>query len=223
MRTNEMASARRRAQARSARASPPRSTTSSGRSSSGTSSMLAWRRWAFPASAAARRAQGDPRTPRGHALHGHRRLGRRLLPGAGWGELRDSARHGTARSPASGARRPRVRRLRSRLRSTRRIWPTTASGKLHRITFDHPLGGPFSIPPAAGFADLAPNLTGLSRDGGYEVVNASGFSARADDAQAFKFGGGPVRRYVGVAGSPIPVFNDVIGFNVIAGGSSGIP
>lgn len=96
-------------------------------------------------------------------------------------------------------------------------------GRLHRITFDHPLGGAFSIPPAAGFEDLTPALTGLSRDGGYEVVNASGFSARADDDGDFKFGGGPVRRYVGVAGLPFGYLGRVLGFNVIAGGPSGDP
>ncbi len=96
-------------------------------------------------------------------------------------------------------------------------------GMLHRITFDHPLGGAFSIPPAAGFEDLAPELTGLSRDGGFEVVNASGFSARADDEDSFKFGGGPVRRYVGTTGLRFGRWGRVLGFNVIAGGASGDP
>ncbi len=97
-------------------------------------------------------------------------------------------------------------------------------GRLHRITFDHPLGAPFSIPPAAGFADLAAALPGLSRDGGYEVVNASGFSARADRQNDFRFGGGPVRRYVGVARAhPSPVFGGIQGRNAIAGGPSGNP
>jgi len=70
-------------------------------------------------------------------------------------------------------------------------------GKLHRITFDHPFVPAFSIPPAAGYEDLGPGLPGLSRDGGYEVVNASGFSATADGTNEFRFGSGPVRRYVG--------------------------
>ncbi len=96
-------------------------------------------------------------------------------------------------------------------------------GRLHRITFDHPLGGAFSIPPAGGFEDLDPALTGLSRDGGYEVVNASGFSSRADDEDSFKFGGGPVRRYAGVAGIGFGARARVVGFNVIAGGPSGDP
>ena len=56
-------------------------------------------------------------------------------------------------------------------------------GKLHRIVFDHPFAGAlgftgFDIPTQAGFEHLAPDLRGLSRDGGYEVVNASGFNAR---------------------------------------------
>lgn len=97
-------------------------------------------------------------------------------------------------------------------------------GKLHRITFRHLLGGAFNIPPAAGFTDLAPNLPGISRDGGYEVINASGYDARAEDANSFGFGGGPVRRYVGVPKSGHGFDDDGIeGWNVIPGGSSGNP
>jgi len=96
-------------------------------------------------------------------------------------------------------------------------------GRLHRITFGHRLGGSFSLPPAAGFEDLAPSLPGLARDGGYEVVNASGFSAEAGNAGAFRFSGGPVRRYVGAAGLSRIDAARVLGFNVVAGGSSGVP
>ncbi len=97
-------------------------------------------------------------------------------------------------------------------------------GRLHRITFDHPLGGPFSIPPAAGFANLSAALPGLSRDGGYEVVNASGFSAKADRQNDFRFGSGPVRRYVGTAtAAPSASFGGILGQNVVAGGPSGNP
>jgi len=96
-------------------------------------------------------------------------------------------------------------------------------GRLHRITFDHPLGGSFSVPPSGGFEDLAPGLPGLARDGGYDVVNASGFSARADRDSSFRFGGGPVRRYTGVAGAGAFPGARVLGTNVIPGGSSGIP
>ena len=101
-------------------------------------------------------------------------------------------------------------------------------GKLHRITFDHPFVPEFSIPPAAGFEDLGPGLPGLSRDGGYNVVNASGFSATADGTNEFRFGGGPVRRYVGGpqvvggrrTGKSAPVIS---GVNVMPGGPSENP
>jgi penicillin amidase len=96
-------------------------------------------------------------------------------------------------------------------------------GRLHRITFDHEFNPAWSIPPEAGFDDLAPDLPGLSRDGGYNVVNASGFSARADGSNEFRFGGGPVRRYVGEAGSGSGKQPSVRGFNVMPGGPSGVP
>lgn len=91
-------------------------------------------------------------------------------------------------------------------------------GKLHRIVFDHPFEDAFDIPPQGGFEDLAPELPGLSRDGGYNVVNASGFSARSTGLNSFMFGGGPVRRYVGK-----PKFGKIVGVNVVPGGPSGIP
>ena len=91
-------------------------------------------------------------------------------------------------------------------------------GKLHRIVFDHAFEPSFSIPPQAGFQDLSPELRGLSRDGGYEVVNASGFSARSTTLNGFMFGGGPVRRYVGRADP-----HRIAGVNVVPGGPSGVP
>jgi penicillin amidase len=94
-------------------------------------------------------------------------------------------------------------------------------GKLHRITFDHPFVSAFSIPPAAGFDDLGPGLPGLSRDGGYNVVNASGFSATADGTNEFRFGSGPVRRYVGGPKARGPL--KISGVNVIPGGPSENP
>ena len=93
-------------------------------------------------------------------------------------------------------------------------------GKLHRITFDHPFVDAFNIPPAAGFEDVSPALSGLARDGGYGVVNASGFSARADSLDGFKFGGGPVRRYVGEGGVNWGPVGDIRGVNVMPGGPS---
>ncbi|MDJ0786883.1 MAG: penicillin acylase family protein [Myxococcota bacterium] len=95
-------------------------------------------------------------------------------------------------------------------------------GRLHRITFDNVTLRSDSIPSAAGFDDLDPNLPGLARDGGYNVVNASGFSARAVNDRSFRFGGGPNRRYVGVAGAgPFPTAR-IAGVNVVPGGTSGI-
>jgi penicillin amidase len=91
-------------------------------------------------------------------------------------------------------------------------------GKLHRIVFDHPFDDAFDVPTQGGFEDLAPDLPGISRDGGYNVVNASGFSARATGLNSFMFGGGPVRRYVGR-----PLAGHIVGSNVVPGGPSGIP
>jgi penicillin amidase len=91
-------------------------------------------------------------------------------------------------------------------------------GKLHRIVFDHLIDASASIPPQAGFQHLAADLPGLARDGGYEVVNASSFSARSIGLNNFMFGGGPVRRYVGRA-EP----HKIVAVNVVPGGPSGIP
>jgi penicillin amidase len=91
-------------------------------------------------------------------------------------------------------------------------------GKLHRINFDHPFEDSFDIPPQGGFSDLAPALPGLARDGGFNVVNASGFNARSIGLNSFMFGGGPVRRYVGR-----PVAFWIVGVNQVPGGPSGVP
>jgi penicillin amidase len=91
-------------------------------------------------------------------------------------------------------------------------------GKLHRINFDHAFEDDFDIPTQGGFDDLAPDLPGLARDGGYNVVNASGFSARATGLDSFMFGGGPVRRYVGQN-----LDGKISGENVVPGGPSGVP
>jgi penicillin amidase len=91
-------------------------------------------------------------------------------------------------------------------------------GKLHRITFAHRFQPERSVPPAGGYDDLAPGMPGLARDGGYEVVNASSFSARADTLNAFRFSGGPVRRYVGESKR-----HAVRGWNAVPGGRSADP
>ncbi len=69
-------------------------------------------------------------------------------------------------------------------------------GILHRIRFDHPLGGSYDLPPAGGFSDLSPSLQGVARSGGYETVDASSHSVRASGIDGFMFGSGPARRFV---------------------------
>ncbi|NLB14339.1 MAG: penicillin acylase family protein [Gammaproteobacteria bacterium] len=72
-------------------------------------------------------------------------------------------------------------------------------GKLHRITLAHTLGAPLSVPGIAGYPlqDLAEGLPGLARQGGYDVLDASGHNARANSVNGFTFGSGPVRRFIG--------------------------
>jgi penicillin amidase len=93
-------------------------------------------------------------------------------------------------------------------------------GKLHRITFDGLLRGPFSIPGATpGFTPSVPGLPGLSVDGGFGVVDASSHDARAADDGAFTFGSGPNRRYVG---SPGRWPGSIEARSILPGGNSGV-
>jgi penicillin amidase len=93
-----------------------------------------------------------------------------------------------------------------------------AWGKLHRIVFAHPLGvDPFNIPNGGGFTDLAPDLPGLARQGGFESVDASAHSSRANTLNGFMFDVGPNRRFVGEM-TP----DGVVGYNTIPGGQSGV-
>lgn len=90
-------------------------------------------------------------------------------------------------------------------------------GRLHRIVFDHPLGSdPFNVPNGGGFSDLGPGLPGVARSGGYEAVDASRHSARADGVNEFMFGAGPARRFVG------EMAVDGERLEVIPGGRSGV-
>ena len=71
-------------------------------------------------------------------------------------------------------------------------------GLLHRLVLQHPLDGPFSIPPAFGELPAPlPGLAGLPVDGGFETVDAASHDVRAAGVNAFMFGGGPARRFVG--------------------------
>ena len=91
-------------------------------------------------------------------------------------------------------------------------------GYLHRIVFDSPLGGPFSIPEGGGFSSLAPELPGIPRSGGFQVVDASSHSARASGVNSFMFGAGPNRRFVGQLAP-----RAIEAFQVIPGGQSASP
>jgi penicillin amidase len=91
-------------------------------------------------------------------------------------------------------------------------------GKLHRIVFAHPLGGPFSVPPAGGaFPPPLAGLTGIPTDGGFQTVDASSHSARAATLNGFMFSAGPVRRFVGEVGPGLTRAE-----SIWAGGTSGV-
>jgi penicillin amidase len=94
-------------------------------------------------------------------------------------------------------------------------------GRLHRIVFDGiAVGDPFSIPnPALGFPPSFDDLTGLATDGGFGVVDASSHSPRAASSNAFMFGSGPNRRYVGVPGTAAGTID---GRTILPGGMSGV-
>jgi penicillin amidase len=93
-------------------------------------------------------------------------------------------------------------------------------GRLHRIVFDAVLGPPASIPGLTpGFPPSFADLDGLTVDGGFGVVDASSHSARAASSEAFRFGSGPNRRYVG---SPGTVPGSIVGETILPGGMSGV-
>ena len=99
-----------------------------------------------------------------------------------------------------------------------------AWGKLHRVVFSHPLNSdPFNIPNGGGFMDLASDLPGLARQGGFQTVDASSHDTRGDCSvrgctiNGFMFSSGPNRRFVGEM-TP----DGVEGYQTIPGGQSGI-
>ena len=70
-------------------------------------------------------------------------------------------------------------------------------GKLHRVTFSHILGGPFSIPSAGGaFPQPLPALPGIPRNGAFQTVDASAHNIRGADDKSFTFAFGPSKRSV---------------------------
>lgn len=91
-------------------------------------------------------------------------------------------------------------------------------GKLHRITFAHILGAPFSIPPAGGaFPQPLPNLPGIPTDGGFQTVDAASHSVTAASVNGFMFSSGPSQRFVGEARH-----EGVRGVSSLPGGISGV-
>jgi penicillin G amidase len=93
-------------------------------------------------------------------------------------------------------------------------------GRLHRVVLDHPLGGPFSIPPAFGaFPPPLANLPGIPTDGGFDTVDASTHDPRADAVNEFGFGSGPANRYVSEPRAP----GDIRAESSLPGGTSGVP
>jgi penicillin amidase len=93
-------------------------------------------------------------------------------------------------------------------------------GKLHRVVLDHPLGGPFDIPPAGGAFPhpLGPALPGIPTDGGFGTVDAAAHDVRAAGSNAFMFGSGPAQRFV--AEAPLP---RIYAETSLPGGVSGVP
>jgi len=95
-------------------------------------------------------------------------------------------------------------------------------GVLHRITFAHPLGGPFSIPGQDGFtspypfANLSSTLPGIPRSGGWQTVNVGDYNLRGDGANDFRFTNGSARRFVGEMSAAIAATE------IIPGGNSGV-
>ncbi|WP_300614819.1 penicillin acylase family protein [Dokdonella sp.] len=95
-------------------------------------------------------------------------------------------------------------------------------GRLHRIVFQHPLGGPFSVPgqdgiaSPYGFKDLDTGLPGLARSGAWEVVNVANYNLRGAGQNDFMFGSGPARRFVG---EMMPMISAA---QILPGGNSGV-
>ena len=109
---------------------------------------------------ATRRAEGRPPPARAGALHRRRQLRHRLLRRARV-RFRPNARRDVALLTAL---RDALDALASNAYAAAFANSTDQDdyrwGKLHRKTFNHALGGDFSLPPYAGFEDLAPDLLG---------------------------------------------------------------
>jgi penicillin amidase len=92
-------------------------------------------------------------------------------------------------------------------------------GRLHRVVFTHPLGGPFNTPPAGGaFPQSLPNLPGIASDGGLYTVDVANHPINRDTANGFMFANGPSRRYIAAINS-----GGIDSVSSLPGGESGVP
>ena len=90
-------------------------------------------------------------------------------------------------------------------------------GKLHRITFSHPLGDSLSVPNGMFGLSTVDGVSGVARSGGYQVLDASSHSVRADGSNEFMFGSGPARRFVAEVTEL-----GILAEQIIPGGQSGV-
>jgi penicillin amidase len=92
-------------------------------------------------------------------------------------------------------------------------------GRLHRVVLAHPLGAPFSIPPAGGaFPQPLPNLPGIPTDGGLHTVDLGNHQITRDNSNGFMFTAGPALRYVASLES-----DGIESVSSLPGGQSGVP
>jgi penicillin G amidase len=92
-------------------------------------------------------------------------------------------------------------------------------GLLHRLTLQHPLGEPFSVPSGFGqFPDPLPGLAGIPVDGGFETVDAASHDVRASDSDGFRFDSGPARRFIATPHGAI-----MWAESALPGGTSALP
>ena len=92
-------------------------------------------------------------------------------------------------------------------------------GRLHRVVLAHPLGAPFSIPPAGGaFPQPLPNLPGISIDGGLHTVDVGTHPINLDSSNGFMFRSAPSLRYVASLET-----DGIKSVSSLPGGQSGVP
>jgi penicillin amidase len=92
-------------------------------------------------------------------------------------------------------------------------------GRLHRTVLAHPIGGPFSIPPAGGaFPQPLPNLPGIPIDGGLHTVDPGTHQINRDHANGFMFVVAPALRFVASLES-----SGIASVSSLPGGQSGVP